>query len=913
MLADPAGRPADWPPEERAPFGVVPTSLETAARRRAPRRRGNGVSGHTPGLLGRFAPHGTSAASRPSVRGSGGSSLRSATPDVPVGTSYAPVLDLRGDRSDPRDRLPRPRVDLAAAREGSTPRPRRGPRARRRGAARADRRFDHVDLDDLVVPDEVLDEALDSSTPTCAPPRARHRPGALVPRAGQAGRLGGRARRRAHGVSGTPIQRVGVYVPGRQGRLPVDGDHDGRPGPGRRGRGDRAVHPADRHRRRRRPTAGPTARSSPPPSCSASTGSCASVARRRSPRWPTAPTACPPATRSSGPGNLYVALAKQQLAGRGRDRHRRLRRPDRGRHRRRPHRRPADRRRRPRRPGRARRARHRAADHPDEELVEPVEAALEDEVAATKHRERIEAALAGQGTVALVDDIDHASRSPRPSPPSTSRSRPPTPRKVAERIRYAGTTFIGRATPRSASATTPPARTTPCRPRDRPVRRRADHLVVPRARQLRRVRRRRARRARADVRQLAAPRTCRPTGGRSRSARARADGGPTDATRSRRRRHRPRPRPRPTSPTSSPYGAPQLDVPVRLNTNETAEPPPPATSRRSAAASRALELNRYPDRPHRAAAGARSRRSGSTPTRCGPPTAPTRSCSSCCRPTAAPTAGAHVRPATRCTRSCARTTLTPTSRSTSTTLPAVAEVAAARSPPTTRPRPRAEPNNPVGTPVGHDAVRALHDGSRALSSSTRPTSSSPRRRQRAAAARRAPAAGGRAHLLQGVPAGRAAARLPARAPPGWSTTCRRSGCPTTSTPSSRSPGSSPRAGGGVPRAPRRVAPSATGSRRRARARPTTSRCGRRPRTSCCAHRRRPTCSTGCSSAACWCGTSRPSPASRAACASRSARPRRTTRSSPRWRTPGLRPRRGRRRDRAAPTPRRPPAPTGARP
>jgi histidinol-phosphate aminotransferase len=45
-----------------------------------------------------------------------------------------------------------------------------------------------------------------------------------------------------------------------------------------------------------------------------------------------------------------------------------------------------------------------------------------------------------------------------------------------------------------------------------------------------------------------------------------------------------------------PYGAPQLDVPVRLNTNETAEAPPSAFLAALARAVTALELNRYPDR-----------------------------------------------------------------------------------------------------------------------------------------------------------------------------------------------------------------------------------------------------------------------------------------------------------------------------
>jgi len=46
----------------------------------------------------------------------------------------------------------------------------------------------------------------------------------------------------------------------------------------------------------------------------------------------------------------------------------------------------------------------------------------------------------------------------------------------------------------------------------------------------------------------------------------------------------------------TPYGAPQLDVPVRLNTNETPVPPPAAFLSALAARLVSLELNRYPDR-----------------------------------------------------------------------------------------------------------------------------------------------------------------------------------------------------------------------------------------------------------------------------------------------------------------------------
>ena len=45
-----------------------------------------------------------------------------------------------------------------------------------------------------------------------------------------------------------------------------------------------------------------------------------------------------------------------------------------------------------------------------------------------------------------------------------------------------------------------------------------------------------------------------------------------------------------------PYGAPQLDVPVRLNTNETPEAPPTAFLADLAAAIADLDLHRYPDR-----------------------------------------------------------------------------------------------------------------------------------------------------------------------------------------------------------------------------------------------------------------------------------------------------------------------------
>ena len=102
-----------------------------------------------------------------------------------------------------------------------------------------------------------------------------------------------------------------------------------------------------------------------------------------------------------------------------------------------------------------------------------------------------------------------------------------------------------------------------------------------------------------------------------------------------------------------PYGAPQIDVPVRLNTNENPYPPSPPLQRAiaDAAARAAVTLNRYPDRD---AVELRQDLAdylghGLTAAMCGPPTGRTRSSSSCCRPSAGPGGGRWVSsPATPC-------------------------------------------------------------------------------------------------------------------------------------------------------------------------------------------------------------------------------------------------------------------------
>ena len=360
------------------------------------------------------------------------------------------VLDLRGDASDPRDRLPRPRVDLATAREGV--------RATLDAVARdgdaalvaATRRFDEVDLADgpLTVPDEVLDAALDGLDPML---RA-----ALERAASQVRRFHERARPQdweeeadgvRMGVWWRPVARAGVYVPGGKAVYPStvvmtvvparvagveeivlctpptgvgpDGRRDGWP--------DRTILAAARLLGVDR-----VVRVGGAQAVAAMAFGTGSVPR---------------CDLVVGPGNLHVALAKQELAAEGRI--------------------GTDGYAGPTEIGVVADAtadpRVLAADlvaqaEHDElatavlitdapELVPAVEAALETEVTAARHRERVEAALAGQGTVVLVDDVDGMVRVAEALAAEHLEVQTADAAAVARRIRYAGTTFIGATTP----------------------------------------------------------------------------------------------------------------------------------------------------------------------------------------------------------------------------------------------------------------------------------------------------------------------------------------------------------------------------------------------------------------------------------------------------------------------------------
>jgi histidinol dehydrogenase len=359
------------------------------------------------------------------------------------------VLDLRGDRSDPRDRMPRPRIDLEAARAGVAESLALVARDGDAGLVQLTQRFDGVDVSDGVqVPDEILDAALAGLAPELR--RAIERAADQVrwfherarPVDWEDTRDGARM-----GVWHRPVARAGVYVPGGKAVYPStvvmtviparvagvdeivlctpptgvgpDGAPDGWP--------DRTILAAARLLGVDRVIR---------------VGGAQAVAAMAY-----GTESVPRCDVVVGPGNLYVSLAKQVLAAEGligtdgyagpteigivADE-------------------TAD---------PAVLAADLVAQAEHDELatallitthpgtVAAVEVALEHEVARTHHRERVEAALAGQGTVALVDDIDHAVQVAEAFAAEHLEVHTRDARDVAQRIRYAGTTFIGPTTP----------------------------------------------------------------------------------------------------------------------------------------------------------------------------------------------------------------------------------------------------------------------------------------------------------------------------------------------------------------------------------------------------------------------------------------------------------------------------------
>jgi histidinol dehydrogenase len=352
------------------------------------------------------------------------------------------TLDLRGDRSDPRDRLPRPQVDLSAAREGVDETLRAVREHGDDALRRLTSRFDGIEVDDLRVPAEILAAAADELEPglreaiLAAADQVRWFHEQAAPRAWEAERDGARM-----GQWYRSIQRAGVYVPGGKAVYPstvimtvVPAQVAGvpeivlcTPPSGGDGWPNRtilaAAHLLGVERVYR-------------------VGGAQAVAAMA---YGTA--TIPPCDKVVGPGNLFVALAKQQVQAEGRCGIDAVAGPteiaivaDET----------AD-------------PRVVAADlvaqaEHDElatcvlithtpGIVDDVEAMLDEEVAATRHRERVEAALEGQGTVVLVDDLDHAVEVAEVFAAEHLEVQTADAYAVAERIRYAGTTFIGHPTP----------------------------------------------------------------------------------------------------------------------------------------------------------------------------------------------------------------------------------------------------------------------------------------------------------------------------------------------------------------------------------------------------------------------------------------------------------------------------------
>lgn len=84
---------------------------------------------------------------------------------------------------------------------------------------------------------------------------------------------------------------------------------------------------------------------------------------------------------------------------------------------------------------------------PDAELAERVDAALADEMAATRHAERIRTALDALGGVVLVDDLDHAVTVADAFAAEHLEVQTRQAQQVADRVRCAGAIFVGSHTP----------------------------------------------------------------------------------------------------------------------------------------------------------------------------------------------------------------------------------------------------------------------------------------------------------------------------------------------------------------------------------------------------------------------------------------------------------------------------------
>ncbi|HEX6678995.1 MAG TPA: histidinol dehydrogenase [Actinomycetes bacterium] len=232
-----------------------------------------------------------------------------------------------------------------------------------------------------------------------------------------------------------------------------------------------------------------------------------------------------------------------------------------------------------------------------------VEPLLAEEVAAAPHRDRVEKALAGQSAVVLCDDRAAMLRVAEAYAPEHLELLVAEARELAGRVRAAGAVFVGEWTPVALgdyAAGTNHVLPTAGTARFAAGLSTLDFLRPVQVAEFDR-----------DALAAAAPTV---------AALARAEDLPAHARAVQVRLHGAAPPP--SAPLRGrvrvrddlaglvPYGAPQLDVPVRLNTNETPYPVPPAVLDDLADAVRGLALHRYPDREATALRAALADRAG---------------------------------------------------------------------------------------------------------------------------------------------------------------------------------------------------------------------------------------------------------------------------------------------------------------
>ena len=239
----------------------------------------------------------------------------------------------------------------------------------------------------------------------------------------------------------------------------------------------------------------------------------------------------------------------------------------------------------------------------DPALAERTEAELTAQVASARHRDTVQAALTGQSACVLVDDTEAALAVSDAWAPEHLEIQAEDASGLAARVRNAGAVFVGPYAPVSLGDYL--AGSNHVLPTGGTARHTAGLSVLAFLRGIHVVECSATALAAAapyiDALGAAEDLAAHVAAVRVRVPRGQevpADGGGPGPAQAGARQPATGPPIRPDLAGRSPYGAPQLDVPVRLNTNENPYPPSPALVRdiADAVAAVAGSLNRYPDR-----------------------------------------------------------------------------------------------------------------------------------------------------------------------------------------------------------------------------------------------------------------------------------------------------------------------------